>query len=86
MKDTGIFHVHNDFLSILIDLGIIGLGLFLFWIISILKTKEHIAQYTLLIFLLIMNTDVLFCFYLGTYITTPFLFFIFFAKTEKTSV
>lgn len=86
MKDTGIFHVHNDFLSILIDLGIIGLGLFLFWIISILKTKEHIAQYTLLIFLLIMNTDVLFCFYLGTYITTPFLFFIFFAKTEKTSI
>lgn len=85
MKDTGIFHVHNDFISVFIDLGIIGLALFVFWIISVLKIKDRIIQYTMLIFLLIMNTDVLFCFYLGTYITVPFLFFIFFADVKTVS-
>ncbi|WP_404981988.1 O-antigen ligase family protein [Capnocytophaga granulosa] len=88
-KEMGYYHIHNDFLASIIDLGIIGLLSFLFWIVSIyyksIITKDNRLIYTLAIFLLLMNTDVLLNFHQGIYILFPFLIFIFF-KDNPSSI
>lgn len=88
-KEMGYYHIHNDFLAFIIDFGIIGFLLFLFWIISTyyksISTKDNSIIYTLVIFLLLMNTDVLLNFHQGIYILFPFLIFIIF-KDNKSSV
>lgn len=86
-KEMGYYHIHNDFLAFIIDFGIIGFLLFLFWIITIyyktISTKDNSIIYTLIIFLLLMNTDVLLNFHQGIYILFPFLIFIIFKDTKS---
>ena len=86
-KEMGYYHIHNDFLAFIIDFGIIGFLLFLFWIISTyyksISTKDNSIIYTLVIFLLLMNTDVLLNFHQGIYILFPFLIFIIFKDTKS---
>lgn len=88
-KEIGHYHIHNDFLASMIDLGIIGFLLLLFWIGSIyyktIVTKDNRLIGTLAIFLLLMNTDVLLNFHQGIYILFPFLIFIFF-KDNPSSI
>ena len=88
-KEIGYYHIHNDFLAFIIDFGIIGFLLFLFWIITVyyktISTKDNSIIYTLIIFLLLMNTDVLLNFHQGIYILFPFLIFIIF-KDNRSSI
>lgn len=70
-------HLHNDFLSTFVDLGIIGLLLLSFWLASTfyqsIKMKNNFILYTLFLFLLIMNTDTIFyfsfCLYFSVFFT-----------------
>ena len=84
---VGQMHIHNDFLAIMIDLGGIGLSLLLLWLFftyqkSILAKDNSIA-FTIIIFLLLMNTDVIINYFAGILILFPFLIFIFFKEDEN---
>ena len=84
---VGQMHIHNDFLAIMIDLGGIGLSLLLLWLLftyqkSILAKDNSIA-FTIIIFLLLMNTDVIINYFAGILILFPFLIFIFFKEDEN---
>lgn len=87
-KKIGFFHIHNDFLAIFIDLGSIGLSLLIFWLLAIyqkgLYYKDNSIIFTIAVFLLLMNTDVILNYRIGTYILLPFLILVFF-KEEKTT-
>lgn len=81
---VGQWHIHNDFLATLIDLGVLGLILLLLWIgfcyQKAILDKDHSIVYCLMMFLLLMNTDVMLNFYPGILITIPFLIFVFFKE------
>ena len=82
-KNTvGQWHIHNDFLATLIDLGIVGLALLLLWIgfcyQKAIFSKDHSIIYCLMMFILLMNTDVMLNNEPGVFITIPFLIFVFF--------
>ena len=81
--DGFVGYVHNDFVAILVDIGIIGLSLFISWLGAIVLSKDTLKQYLLLVFLPIMNTDVLFHAFECTYILIPLLIFILFAPRFK---
>lgn len=80
-------HVHNDFLAILVDLGIIGFMLPLLCVFSIYRKavlyRDSSIMYCLMSFLLLMNTDVMLNNQPGVFITVPFLIFVFFKKRIK---
>ena len=83
IMDGFVGYVHNDFVAILVDIGIIGLSLFISWLGAIVLSKDTLKQYLLLVFLPIMNTDVLFHTFECTYILIPLLIFILFAPRFK---
>ena len=83
IMDGFVGYVHNDFVAILVDTGIIGLSLFISWLGAIMLSKDTIKQYLLLVFLPIMNTDILFHTFESTYILMPLLIFILFASRFK---
>ena len=83
IMDGFVGYVHNDFVAILVDIGIIGLSLFISWLGAIVLSKDTLKQYLLLVFLPIMNTDVLFHAFECTYILIPLLIFILFAPRFK---
>ena len=84
MEDLHIGYVHNDFIATLVDTGILGLSIFILWLGSIAFSKNIIKQYLLLVFLPIMNTDVLFYVFECTYILMPLIIFIIFAPKYST--
>ena len=89
-KDTvGQWHIHNDFLATLIDLGVIGLALLLSWIgfsyQKAILSKDHSIIYCLMMFILLMNTDVMLNNEPGVFITIPFLIFVFFKDKNLSS-
>lgn len=73
--------LHNDFLSTMVDLGIVGVICLLSWVIISLWTgvskRDTYLTYTILICLMIMNVDSLWYTIIGVYILFPILFFIF---------
>ncbi len=83
----GQIHIHNDFLATFLDLGIIGLLLLLCWVFFVyrksLLNKDYSISFCLIMFLLLMNTDVLLNYIAGIYITVPFMIFIFFKQGTK---
>lgn len=85
-EPLGFIHLHNDFICIAVDLGIIGLGLLLSWIIvtfyQSIKTKNNYILYTLLLALMFMCTDTFL--YLGSYMSVWFIT-IFFMQEEDFS-
>ena len=89
-KNTvGQWHIHNDFLATLIDLGIVGLALLLLWIgfcyQKAIFSKDHSIIYCLMMFILLMNTDVMLNNEPGVFITIPFLIFVFFKDKNLSS-
>ena len=83
MKELFIGYVHNDFVATLVDTGILGLSVFVIWLGSIVFSKDILKQYLLVVFLPIMNTDVLFYVFECTYILLPLMIFILFAPRFK---
>ena len=83
IMDGFVGYVHNDFVAILVDIGIIGLSLFISWLGAIFLSKDTLKQYLLFVFLPIMNTDILFHTFECTYILMPLLIFILFAPQFK---
>lgn len=81
-ESLGYGHLHNDFLSIWVDLGTIGLLLVISWIISTfyqsIIQRNHYILYTLLLALMFMSTDTFL--YLGSYMSVWFIT-VFFQKT-----
>lgn len=82
MKDF-VYYVHNDFVAILVDIGLIGLTIFVFWIIAIFLSKDILKQYLIIALFAIMNTDVVFHVVESTYILIPLMIFILFAPKNK---
>ena len=84
---AGLMHIHNDFLAITIDLGLVGLFLLLLWLFYIYQksilAKDNSIAFTIIIFLLLMNTDVIINYFAGILILFPFLIFIFFKEDEN---
>ena len=76
IKELFIGYVHNDFVAIIIDTGLVGLGVFIGWLITIVFSKDILKQYLLLVFLPIMNTDVLFHAFECGYLLVPLMIFI----------
>ena len=76
-------YVHNDFAAIIIDTGLVGLGVFIGWLITIIFSKDILKQYLLLISLPIMNTDVLFHAFECGYLLVPLMIFILLAPRFK---
>ena len=74
-----VYYVHNDFVATLVDTGIVGLTIFVVWLGVILFSKDVLKQYLLVVFLPIMNTDVLFYVFECTYILMPLMLFVLFA-------
>ena len=83
MKELFIGYVHNDFVAIIIDTGLVGLGVFIGWLITIVFSKDILKQYLLLVFLPIMNTDVLFHAFECGYLLVPLMIFILLAPRFK---
>ena len=77
--DGFVYYVHNDFVATLVDTGIVGLTIFVVWLGVILFSKDVLKQYLLVVFLPIMNTDVLFYVFECTYILMPLMLFVLFA-------
>ena len=77
--DGFVYYVHNDFVATLVDTGIVGLTIFVVWLGVILLSKDLLKQYLLVVFLPIMNTDVLFYVFECTYILMPLMLFVLFA-------
>lgn len=80
----GFGHLHNDFLSIWVDLGLTGIILCVGWIISTfyqsITTKNNYILYTLLLALMFMGTDTFL--YLGSYMSVWFIT-IFYMEDKK---
>ena len=51
IMDGFVGYVHNDFVAILVDIGIIGLSLFISWLGAIFLSKDTLKQYLLFVFL-----------------------------------
>ena len=83
MRELFIGYVHNDFVAIIIDTGLVGLGVFIGWLITIVFSKDILKQYLLLVFLPIMNTDVLFHAFECGYLLVPLMIFILLAPRFK---
>lgn len=83
----GQIHIHNDFLATFLDLGVVGLFLLFCWVFfaywKSLINKDYSIGFCLVMFLLLMNTDVLLNYIAGIYITVPFMIFIFFKQGSK---
>ena len=77
--DGFVYYVHNDFVATLVDTGIVGVSIFVVWLGAILLSKDLLKQYLLVVFLPIMNTDVLFYVFECTYILMPLMLFVLFA-------
>lgn len=77
------FYVHNDFVATLVDTGILGLSIFVVWILCLLLSKDILKQFLVVVSLPIMNTDVLFYFFEYTYIVSILLIFILLAPRFK---
>ena len=77
------FYVHNDFVATLVDTGILGLSIFVVWILCLLLSKDILKQFLVVVSLPIMNTDVLFYFFEYTYIVSVLLIFILLAPRFK---
>ena len=77
------FYVHNDFVATLVDTGILGLSIFVVWILCLLLSKDILKQFLVVVSLPIMNTDVLFYFFEYTYIVSVLLIFILLAPQFK---
>ena len=77
--DGFVYYVHNDFVATLVDTGIVGVSIFVVWLGAILLSKDFLKQYLLVVFLPIMNTDVLFYVFECTYILMPLMLFVLFA-------
>ena len=77
--DGFVYYVHNDFVATLVDTGIVGVSIFVVWLGAILLSKDVLKQYLLVVFLPIMNTDVLFYVFECTYILMPLMLFVLFA-------
>lgn len=77
------FYVHNDFVATLVDTGVLGLSIFVVWILCLLLSKDILKQFLVVVSLPIMNTDVLFYFFEYTYIVSILLIFILLAPRFK---
>ena len=77
------FYVHNDFVATLVDTGVLGLSIFVVWILCLLLSKDILKQFLVVVSLPIMNTDVLFYFFEYTYIVSVLLIFVLFAPRFK---
>lgn len=77
--DGFVYYVHNDFVATLVDTGVLGLSILVGWLGCIVFSGDVLKQYLLLVFLPIMNTDVLFYVFECTYILIPIMLLLLFA-------
>lgn len=87
-QQVGIEHkqLHNDFLSTMVDLGVVGVfSLFIYIGISLWRGiihKDNYLVYSILLCILIINVDSLWYTITGMYILFPLIFFIFLSEEK----